>query len=147
MKSWEKRLDLRPKRRRLPGVALEAALPLAGSPGEDQNREVIADGLRNIWICELGRQAVDGPFEDFVNRISQSRIANGGLQVVYHSPSRGGWNLDGRVPCARRADRELSDYPRYDNPYLQAEFGTNWYDIRLAGQQMVLDFETARDGR
>ncbi len=112
-------------------------------PGEDQNREVIADGLRNIWICELGRQAVDGPFEDFANRISQSQIAYGDLQVVYHSPSRGrlefGWQgplrQDGQIVT-------LSDYPRYDNPYLQAEFGTNWYDIRLAGQQMVLDFET-----
>ena len=112
-------------------------------PGDDQNREVIADGRQNIWICELGRQAVDGPFEDFANRISQSQIVYGDLEVVYHSPSRGRLEFGWRGPL--RQDGQiisLGDYPRYDNPYLQAEYRTNWFDIRLAGQQLVLDFET-----
>jgi hypothetical protein len=111
--------------------------------GEDQNREIIADGRKNIWICELGRQAVDGLFEDFVARISQSRLEYHGLQVAYHSPSRGklefGWQgplrQDGQIIA-------LGDYPRYANPYLQAEYGSDWYDIRLGEQRLVLDFET-----
>ena len=116
-------------------------------PGEDYQREIIADGRQNIWICELGREAIDGPFENFVRRISQSQPEYDGLQVVYPSPSRGRLEFGWQGPL-RQEGRivPLDDYPRYENPYLQAEFGADWYDIRLGGKHFMLDFETGERG-
>jgi hypothetical protein len=35
----------------------------------------------------------------------------------------------------------LSGYKRWDNPYLQAEYGTSHYLIELDNQRLELDFE------
>ena len=35
----------------------------------------------------------------------------------------------------------LGDYPRYDNPYCQAEFNTKVLDITAGGSHTVLDAE------
>jgi hypothetical protein len=112
------------------------------APGEDQGREIIADGRENIWICELGREAVDGGFAGFVERIAAAGLAFNRLQVRYDSPSQGrlefGWEgplrVDGR-------ETPLGGYPRWDNPYLQAEFGTGHLVIEHGGKRLELDFE------
>ena len=112
-------------------------------PGEDQNREIIEDGRQNIWICELGRQAVDGSFEHFINRIGQSRLEYNNLQVSYHSPSVGWLEFGWQGPLRNDGQIiELGDFPRYENPDLQTEFGADRFDIRLDGQRLVLDFAT-----
>ncbi len=92
----------------------------AGEGGE----EVISEGLRCIWLCELSRAAVDGPFERFIERICAAPLAFHGLRVRYDSPSLGrfefGWRGGLRV-----AGREvpLRGYPRYENPFFSAPFG------------------------
>ncbi len=107
---------------------------------EDKNREMIADGKQNVWICELGRRATDGEFADFVERICRAPISFGRLSVSYDSPSQGrlefGWN----GPLRQNGNAiQLGDYPRYDNPYGQADFPPDEITFRHGEHWLKLD--------
>jgi len=91
--------------------------------GEDRDRELIAPGKKNIWICELGREADNGSFTEFIEAVTARSLEFRGLSVRYHSPSRGTLEFGWRGPL--RVDGEpvsLKDYPRYGNPYCEAPF-------------------------
>jgi len=111
--------------------------------GPDKDREVIAQGVRNIWICELGRKATDGAFDTFVDRICRAEIASNGLSVRFASPSQGmlefGWwgplKQDGKVI-------PLEDYPRYDNPHVEASFPSTTVTANCAGHFLTLNWDT-----
>ena len=111
--------------------------------GPDKDREVIAQGVRNIWICELGRKATDGAFDAFADRICRAEIASNGLSVRFASPSQGmlefGWwgpfKQDGKVS-------PLGDYPRYDNPHVETSFPSTTVTANCAGHSLTLNWDT-----
>jgi len=111
--------------------------------GEDKDREVIAPGKRNIWICELGRRATDGEFTEFVARIAEAPVSTDRSSVFYQSPSQGrlkfGWNGDLTV---NGQPIQLDDYPRYDNPYAQAPFPGDAIAFEHNGQSLRLNWQT-----
>ena len=92
-------------------------------PGGEPD-EVVSDGLNNIWLCEMGRKAEAGTFEQFIQRICTVPLAFRGPRVRYESPSVGrfefGWNGPLRVGGK---EIPLRDYPRYENPYIHLPFG------------------------
>ncbi len=103
--------------------------------GDDADCEIIASGLKNIWICEMGRKEVDGEFKAFIDKIAGASIVFNGLNVAYNSPSQGllefGWQgslrQEGKVVG-------LGGYPRYDNPYSKADFPLSALTIEHAGK-------------
>ena len=111
--------------------------------GPDAGQEIIALGRENIWICQLGRAAVDGSFEDFIQAVSSTPLNIRGLSIEYQVPGKGdltfGWDgalkLDGE-------EISLREYPRWDNPYTQAEFGSTQYQFELNGAYLELDFDS-----
>jgi hypothetical protein len=116
-------------------------------PGEDQGREVIAPGKQNVWICELGRRAVDGEFDDFRQRIVGAELSFRRLNVCYHSPSQGRLEFGWHGPLRQNGkDVPLGGYPRYDNPYAQAGFPAEGIAIRHADHWLELDWQTAKRG-
>jgi hypothetical protein len=110
---------------------------------EDFDREVIAPGKKNIWLCQMGREVVDGSFETFIRTILNSKLILNGLNVEFLSPGNGvvtfGWDapftLDNKIV-------QVDDYPRYDNPYVQAEFHPNEIHIQAHGKELYLNWET-----
>ena len=110
-------------------------------PGEDNHREVLVHSKRNIWICEMGRAAVDGSFESFMQRIIESEVLFSGSHVSYHSPSQGHLEFGWEGPL-RQDGREisLSDFPRYASPYTQTEFPPEKIHIELNGKILDLDW-------
>jgi hypothetical protein len=109
---------------------------------EDIGREVIVPGAKNIWLCQLGHKADDGSFEGFISAISSAELTFSGLNVEYRSPGVGlvrfGWD---RTLSVDNGDIPLHNYPRYDNPYIQADFGTLTYKIECQGKRLLLDFK------
>lgn len=107
--------------------------------GENCGREVIVDGLRNIWICELGRRDDDGPFESFVSRIVAARIEWGLRAVRYASPSQGvlEWSATGPLRRNGAAVTIASDF-RYDNPFVQAPFPSERVTVEANGLSLEL---------
>ena len=111
--------------------------------GEDQNREVIADSPENIWLCELGCAADNGDFHQFISDICKASLKFRRLVVTYDSPSQGilsfGWkdNLtqDGNVI-------NLSDYPRYDNPFVHVEFPSNLISVTAGNSSLYLEWDS-----
>jgi hypothetical protein len=102
---------------------------------------LIANGRQNVWVCLLGREAVDGNFKAWCDRVVCGEIIFDEVSVRYDAPGLGivsfGWidplTLDGqRVP--------VRDYPRFDNPYCRAEYNSGIYDIHFDGQHLRLDF-------
>jgi len=112
------------------------------SKGPDMDAEIIVDGKRNVWICELGRKAVDGEFQQFRERILSASLTTLGLRVRYDSPSQGrlefSWTGD-----LKQDSRivNLRDYPRYENPYCQAPFAGDRVRFEANGQWLDLDFQ------
>lgn len=109
--------------------------------GENRDRELIVDGLRNIWICELGRRDDDGSFEDFAHRIATALIAWADDAVVYESPSQGRleWGWHGAL---RRngAAVELAPGARYENSFVQAPFPAEEIHVDANGHRLELDW-------
>jgi hypothetical protein len=112
-------------------------------PGEkDPENELVVEGKRNIWICETGRRAVDGPFADFVGRIVSARLEFRGQSVVYHSPSQGRLSFGWKGPFTRNGEVvRLGDYPRYGNPYGETPFADDRIVIEAGGERMTLDWQ------
>lgn len=73
--------------------------------GEGEPDEVISPGTSNVWICQMGRAALDGSFDEFCRRILGAKLAWRSLGVDYCAPGLGrlrfGWRgdltLDGQV--------------------------------------------------
>lgn len=111
--------------------------------GEDKNREIIAHGKQNIWICEMGRKQSSGSFQNFINAISSAPIKTHGLKVVYLSPTAGkvqfGWDSDFLVQGQHIS---LQNYPRYDNPYIHADFPCRRVQMEENGYSLILDWDS-----
>jgi hypothetical protein len=116
-------------------------------PGEDQGREILAPGDENIWLCELGRKTVDGDFQTFMARIVQAELKFEGLNVAYHSPSQGRLEFGWSRPLRQEGQIvKLGGYPRYDNPYVQADFPAEKLEVRLGKHWLILDWARGERG-
>jgi hypothetical protein len=108
---------------------------------EDVSREILVDGAQNIWVCQMGRRAEDAGFAEFVEKVSAAEIAFSGLSVQYQSPGNGlvrfGW--EGPLSLGG-VEIQLHDYPRYDNPYVKAEFDPTEIKVSAGGHELNLDW-------
>ena len=110
------------------------------SEGKDGGAEIISDGKRNIWICEMGRRDTHGEFSEFVRSISQAKLAFRGLHVAYDSPYsgrvqfgwRGGFRVGGTtIPLRNRL--------RYNTPYSQVEYDPTLIEIKKDSEWLRLE--------
>jgi hypothetical protein len=105
----------------------------------DTHNEIIADGARNIWICQMGRKADDGELAKFVDKVSAAEIAFSELEVRFESPGIGlvrfGWEGPFTV---NGIEIQLRDYPRYDNPYVKAKFDPTEIRASAGGHELNL---------
>ncbi len=109
--------------------------------GEYANKEIIAEGKRNIWICEMGSHREFGTFDKFIEAISNSKIKAGSLSIEYHSPSQGklefGWEGD----LKRGGEAiQLNNYPRYWNKYVKTSFPADVINIHYGNHFLNLDY-------
>jgi hypothetical protein len=90
-----------------------------------------------VWICEMGSESTHGTFSAFVDRIVSARVGGDVDHVTFESPSLGGvstgWD---RGLFVAGKDIPIKDYPRFANPYCQAVFGAEAFDI-CAGNEML----------
>lgn len=114
------------------------------APGEDQNREIIVEGRENVYICELGYNAMDASFATFVERIANAPVSVEDRRVVYESPSQGRLEFGWYGPLLQEGRPvPLVDYPRYENPYALVDFPAEHATFRLGEHSLDLDWKTA----
>lgn len=105
--------------------------------------EIIADGEKTMWICELARATDYVDFNAFKAAILSASLSADAetLSVDYASPSQGrlvmGW--DGPI-TQDGSPLVVGDFPRYDSPFGFSEFPGNIISFRHLGQSLKLDF-------
>ncbi len=109
--------------------------------GEYADKEIIAEGKRNIWICEMGSRKEYGTFDNFIETISDSKVKAESLSITYHSPSQGelefGW--EGALKRGGEAI-QLKNYPRYSNKYVKTTFPADEINIHFGNHYLKLDY-------
>jgi hypothetical protein len=123
-------------------VALWSRVPTTWSTGDVFGGDgLIAQGRQHVWVCQLGREKVDGPFGAWVNKIATAPLQSTPTSVLYTAPGLGqvsfAWTgpfrLDGK-------DLPLGDHDRFDNPYTKVPYGRPRYDLTHAGHRLLIDF-------
>lgn len=125
-------------------VGLWSARPTTWrTTGPFADRERVAVGARNAWICAIGREAEDGPFSDFVDALARARVAadlSGPPRVEIDAPGLGILALEwAGQATSNGAAIHTAPFPRFDNPYAQQARGQPRLVIQHAGA--VLEHE------
>jgi hypothetical protein len=109
--------------------------------GDNACRELRSYGQHNVWLCHMGRAALDGDFSAFQGKILGLDVSFGELSVRC-ATLRGetlafGWE----GPLMRNDGVEpLAGFKHYDNPYCVADLPASQMEIRYADQALRLSF-------
>ncbi len=104
-------------------------------------RELRSSGRQNVWLCHMGRAALDGDFTAFQEKILALPVTFNDL-VVTLTTLRGetltfGWE----GPLLRNDQSEaLADFKHYENPYCVMPLHALEMEIRSANYLMRLKF-------
>jgi len=102
--------------------------------GEWVDTELIAQGKKNIWICEMGREEKYGSFDRFIDNILNAKIDVNGLNLNYTSPSQGEITANWDDELIQNGNVvNVHNYPRYDNVFFNTPFPANKVEINFAG--------------
>jgi hypothetical protein len=110
--------------------------------GDSAYRDLRSYGAHNVWLCHMGRAALDGDFTAFQDKVLALDLAFEGLSVSSQT-LRGqvlafGWEgpltLDGE-------EQALSGFKHYDSTYCVAEMPAKEMFITDGQQAMRLDFD------
>ena len=41
----------------------------------DSDFDLVANGIQNVWICQMGSEATDGSFDQFKDNLLQSKVS------------------------------------------------------------------------
>ena len=116
--------------------------------------DLVAPGsARNVWIVEVGDAAHDQSFAAFRRALSSAPISVDDTPgeptrhvVTFASPAEGTMVFDvahgspGRLRVDNR-DIAIRDYPRFDNPWVHADFEARRFAIKDANASLELDFD------
>lgn len=128
-------------------LALAAARGLELSThGDNAMRELRSYGHENIWICHMGRAALDGSFNAFQLNILALALAVQHENLSVRCDTLRGETLEfgWQGEFKRNGQPEpLSGFKHYDNPYCVADFPASQMDVRYGDTTMRLKFADA----
>ncbi|HXF61852.1 MAG TPA: hypothetical protein VNK95_09545 [Caldilineaceae bacterium] len=109
--------------------------------GRTAYRELRSWGRNNIWLCQMGRAALDGSFADFKAKVLA-------LEVAFEATSLRFLSLRNEVVAfgwegpllVNGAVQPLAGFPHYDNPYCYAELPAQVMELRYRDNAMRLVF-------
>lgn len=109
--------------------------------GGGAKEELRSHGQQNVWICQMGRAAQDGTFEEFQAKVLATTITVDGLSVAAET-MRGnklafGWDAALTVDGVEEA---IAGFQHYENPFSTCELGAAEMVIRSWNHAMQLDF-------
>ena len=121
-------------------LALTAAQGLTlMTQGSGAYRELRSPGKRNVWLCHMGRAALDGEFEAFQENVLVLPVTFDDLAVTLttlrHESLAFGW----QGPLLRNDQPEpLSGFKHYENPYCVTELHAAQMEIQSTNYLMRL---------
>jgi hypothetical protein len=123
-------------------LALTAAQGLeAVKRGPGACRELRSYGQENVWVCQMGRAALDGDFETFQRKVKAVPLSFDGTSVAYTSLRGDAFTFGWEGPLTRNdVDVPLAGFRHYENPYCVAELPAEEMDIQFGEYVMRLQF-------
>jgi hypothetical protein len=114
--------------------------------GPSAYRELRSHGQENVWLCMMGREAVDGTFGEFQDKVLALDMTLSGLTARY-TTLRGesiyfGW---GGPLLVNGEAQPLADFKHYDGPYCVADLPASQMDIRYGEYLLRLSFDLEQD--
>jgi hypothetical protein len=109
--------------------------------GKTALRELRSYGVKNVWLCHMGRAAQDGSFADFQEKILALKVAFADLSVECQT-LRGdslAFNWEGPL-LLNGQEQPLKGYKHFENPYCTADLPTERMDIQFNQSLLRLDF-------
>jgi hypothetical protein len=110
--------------------------------GRNPYREIRSHGRHNIWLCQMGRHALDDSFDHFQKRVLGADLAFDDLTVRYTS-LRGetisfGWTGPLQV---NGENQPLDNFKHYDGPFAAAEWPASILAIGYDKELLRLNLE------
>ncbi|MDH7487309.1 MAG: hypothetical protein QHJ81_13680 [Anaerolineae bacterium] len=122
-------------------LALTAARGLQLVTGGDSAyRELRSYGLRNVWLCHMGRAALDGDFGTFQDRILALDLGFGDLSVRCTTLRGETLAFAWEGPLTRNGQiQAITGFKHYDNPYCVADLPATQMEVRYGDQALRLN--------
>jgi len=104
-------------------------------------RELRCPGPASVWVCHMGRAAVDGDFDAFQRKIMALPLTIEGLSVAFKTLRGDELRFDWEGPLLRNGVEEpITGFRHYDNPYCVVDMPAKQMDIQFGGTVMRLEF-------
>ena len=109
-------------------------------------RELRSYGSENIWLCHLGRAALDGDFSSFQDKILALPVGFADTHVHFTTLRGEVLSFGWRGPFLRNEiEQPLSGFDHYENPFAAADFPSKQMEVRYGDELLRLDFESVHD--
>jgi hypothetical protein len=110
--------------------------------GPDGYRELRSYGHQNIWVCQMGREAKDGAFSDFQNKILGLRLNIQDLTVQMTSLRGEELSFGWQGPLMINGiEQPISGFKHIENPYCTADLYARHLDVGYGDFLLRLNFE------
>jgi hypothetical protein len=124
-------------------IALAAANGLdSRKRGDNAWRDLRSPGTPNVWLCQMGRAALDGSFREFIEQVLTLPVGFDAAWVTWTTLRGDRIEFGWQAPFTLNgAPQPLEGFKHYDNPYCTCELGAPAMEITLGDQALILHFE------
>jgi hypothetical protein len=110
--------------------------------GDNAYRELRSPGTPNIWLCQMGRAALDGRFDEFVAKVLTLPLQFEGTHVELTTLRGDQLHFGWEGPLLLNGEPlPLDDLKHYDNLYCTCELGAQIMEIQHGRDVLRLHFE------
>jgi hypothetical protein len=114
--------------------------------GQSAYRELRSHGVRNVWVCHMGRAAQDGSFGEFQERVLALDVVFEGLSVRC-ATLRGEtltFDWEGRLMVDGK-EQAITGFQHYENPYCSVDWPATEMGIHFGDQSLALNFNGSQE--
>jgi hypothetical protein len=113
-------------------IALKAARGMEFQTGGDNAyRELRSPGSPNVWICQMGRAALDVSFDGFIEKVLAMPVEFDGDRVDLTTLRGDRLSFGWKTPFLVNGEEQpLGGFQHYDNPYCACGLGAQVMEIR-----------------
>jgi len=109
--------------------------------GDNADRELRSYGQNNVWLCHMGRAALDGEFAEFQDKILALDVTFDSLSVRCATLRGETLALGWQGPLMRNdQEQPITGFKHYDNLYCVADLPASQIEIQYGELALRLNF-------
>jgi hypothetical protein len=109
--------------------------------GDNAYRELRSYGKNNVWVCHMGRAALDGDFAAFQDKVLALDVSLDDLSARCATLRGETLSFGWQGPLMRNGQPQpITGFKHYDNPYCVADLPASQMDVCYGEHGMRLDF-------